>query len=110
MNKQVITFLIATTALILIAGCINSFTIIGSWSTDSIIGEQTINFETNGTGVIDSSIGNLAFDYEVIDHNTIKFDPKKALFGFEIGPRIVSYELVNQNTLIFGGTTYTRVQ
>lgn len=108
MKNKFKVLLISLLFLVLTIGCINSIAIIGTWQTDSFIGERTITFEANGTGVVESSLGNLAFDYKVIDHNTIRFDPKQEFFGYEIGPRIVSYELVNNNTLIFDGTTYTR--
>ncbi|MEK6970775.1 MAG: hypothetical protein AABW68_03720, partial [archaeon] len=58
-----------------ISGCLQSsfgHPIVGTWETKVIGFTQTIQFESNNTGVLVTTLGQQAFDYQLMDGQTLR--------------------------------------
>lgn len=89
-----------------LSGCIQSsfgHPIVGTWETKVIGFTQTLQFESNNTGVLVTTLGQQAFDYKLIDDHTLQ---TKAIDSSDWEER--TYTIVNNNTLILDGMTWVR--
>lgn len=92
--------------LVAISGCAQSpfgNSLVGVWETKVLGFTQTLSFESNGTGVLVSTLGQVAFEYQLLDNTTLRYR--------EVGDNDwdeKSYQLVNNNTLNIEGLTWTR--
>jgi|GEM_PF-3240437 len=82
--------------------------IIGTWRTSSLGGELYLTFSSNGTGVIQSGLGNVPFEYTVVNSTQIKYKELVNFMGKAPQETTVDYKLVNENTLIFNNMTLVR--
>lgn len=110
----------------------NKQLIVGKWQVDTEGTESEIfgyafSFEKDGTLFYDlggleefgiegeefeegvEALGTmLSLNYEVVDEDTLEVYAK--MFGMKGDPDLISYELVDENTLILDGVKYIRVQ
>lgn len=88
-------------------GCVNSSTIgspiLGSWETKIVGFIQSVRFESNGTGVLVTTLGQKAFAFQIVDADTI-------MIRYEGNSdwEDKTYNVVNNNTLQLDGLTWVR--
>ena len=86
------------------SGCLTAFSPLNeTWETKVLGFTQTLNFESNGTGVLVTTLGNQSNAYEIIDEDTLRY----RLTG-DAAWETREYVLVNNNTLEFMGLTWVR--
>mgnify|MGYP001609997826 CR=1 FL=1 len=89
-----------------LSGCTQSILgspLVGTWETKVLGFTQTLQFESNNTGVLVTTLGQKAFEYQVLDDHTVRYR--------EVGEEDwdeKTYQLVNANTLILDEFTWVR--
>lgn len=90
-----------------IAGCVDPSNIVsplyGNWETKILGFTQTIRFENNGTGVFVTTLGQQAFQFQIVDSDTLLIKTENDNDWEE-----KSYNIVNNNTLQYDGQTWVR--
>ncbi len=105
--KTISLSLLAVLSVMVLSGCINTSTIgspiLGSWETKVLGFDQSIRFESNGTGVLVTTLGQSAFQFQIMDSDTLLIR-----FSSNDEWQEKSYNIVNNNTLQYDGLTWTR--
>jgi hypothetical protein len=136
MFRRLITVVLIILTVLLFSACgaatKNKQLLVGKWQAETEGSESetfgyAFAFEKDGTITYDLSgleefgvegeefdegveaIGNvMSLNYEVADEDTIEVFAK--MFGMKGDPDKISYQLVDENTLVLDGVTYIRVQ
>lgn len=108
MKTNLLIPILAVLTIALLSGCttnVNNYTspLIGVWETKVIGFTQTLRFENNGTGVLVTTLGQLAFAFQIVDGDTLLVKTENSNDWDE-----KEYNLVSNNTLQYGGLTWVR--
>lgn len=88
-----------------LSGCASTLgsPILGSWETKVLGFTQSVRFESNGTGVLVTTLGQQAFEFQVKDSDTILVKYANSDNWDE-----KTYTMVNNNTMQLEGLTWVR--
>ena len=107
MTTKLPILIISVLILALFSGCVNTSTIgspiLGSWETKVVGLTQSVRFESNGTGVMITTLGQEAFKFQITSPTQILVRKQSTDQWDER-----SYNMVNNNTLQYAGLTWVR--